>query len=241
MSVALKRQLFAPLDVRHFAGSRFIFLAWATCCTVISTGCASATSTNAGRGALFGGAVGTGVGALIGEATGNPLAGAALGAGVGALTGAAVGSSVDEQEARNQAQMQASYHQSVPGSGVTFEDVMTMSRAGVDDSIIINQVRSHGIARPLQTSDVIAMQQNRVSSRVIQALQAAPVGGSPVVYQTAGMPLPSGPPPGPPPVIIQESVVVGGGPYWRRRCGPWGPYGCGPRVGWGVSFGSGWR
>src|SRR5579871_3136080 len=197
MSRALRPRSSAPGEWRLVPTSRSFLMASAICYVAISTGCAS---TNTGRGALVGGAVGTGVGALIGEATGSPLAGAAIGAGVGALSGAAIGNDIDQQEARNQAQMQASYHQGAPWSGVSFEDVMTMSRARVDDSIIINQIRSHGVARPVQTADLIALQQNGVSSRVIKELQVAPVGGSPVVYQTSTYP-PY--PPGPPPVVIQ--------------------------------------
>jgi hypothetical protein len=58
-------------------------------------------STNAGTGALVGGAAGAGVGAIIGHNShGRTASGAAIGGAVGAVTGAIIGNEMDKQEAR---------------------------------------------------------------------------------------------------------------------------------------------
>lgn len=189
-------------------------------------GCASPY--HADRGALFGGLTGAGVGALVGNAVGHTGAGAAIGAGVGALTGAAVGSGMDEMEARNRAMIEAQMGRQVAAGAVTIQDVVAMTQAGVNEELIINHIRAHGINRPLQTGDLISLQQQGVSTRVIQAMQEPPVQRPPntVIVRE----------PAPPPVIVEEYHY---GPPW------WGPphyyhhHGhCGPRarVGWGVAI-----
>jgi len=61
-------------------------------------------STNAGTGALVGGAAGAGVGAIIGHNShGRTASGAAIGGAVGAVTGAIIGNEMDKQEAREAA------------------------------------------------------------------------------------------------------------------------------------------
>lgn len=166
------------------------------------TGCQSPYY--ADRGALAGGLGGAGVGALIGEATGNPLAGAAIGAGVGAVGGAAVGSGLDEIEARNQAEIEARLGRPAPRGAVTLNDVIAMTRAGVDEDLIATHIRTNGAARPMQPGDLIALQQNGVSKLVIAALQDSTAG--PLVVER------------PPRVIVEE-------PYYPP---PWYPYYYGP-------------
>lgn len=174
-------------------------------------GCLSPYYTD--RGALFGGVTGAGLGALAGSATGHPGAGALIGAGVGTVTGAAVGSSLDEIEARNRAQIEARLARPLAPGGVTVEDVAAMSRAGVEDVTIINHVRANGIARPLQSADLIRLQQDGVRTPVVQALQTAPVAAAP-----GGVATPVVVPGGPPPVIVTPYY---GPPYpppyrWHR-------------------------
>jgi hypothetical protein len=142
------------------------------------------------RGALAGGVGGAGVGALVGEAVGHPGVGALVGAGVGAVSGAAVGGALDNIEANNRAQIEARLGHAVPAGAVTVGEVVNMTRAGVAEDLMINHIRSHGMAAPLQAQDLIFLQQQAVPTRVVQAMQAPPV----VVAQ---------PVPGPP-------VIVGG-------------------------------
>jgi hypothetical protein len=188
------------------------------------TGCASPYHQD--RGALFGGLTGAGVGALVGNALGEPLAGAAIGAGVGAVTGAAVGQSLDDIEARNRAEIEARLGRRLAAGSVTVEDVVAMTKSGVDEQVILTHVRVNGSARPLQPADLIYLQNNGVSPAVVQALQQPPI------RQAA---------PGPAPVIVEEyhHYDPWGPPYygphyhyhhhhrrWHRR----------PRVGWGISI-----
>lgn len=62
-----------------------------------SIGC----STNAGTGALIGGAAGAGAGAIIGHNShGRTAGGALIGGAVGAVTGAIIGNEIDKKEER---------------------------------------------------------------------------------------------------------------------------------------------
>ena len=186
----------------------------------------------ADKGALFGGLAGTGVGAVTGAAVGHPGAGALIGAGVGTLTGAAVGSGMDDIEARNRAEIASTLGRQVPPGNVTLPDVIAMTKAGVNEELIVNHIRGNGLAQPLQTGDLITLQNSGVSTRVIGALQSAPQHGAPA-------PAALGPVVGPP--VAVPAYYPYPPPYW----GPPPPYfyygygGCRPRprVGWGVSVG----
>jgi hypothetical protein len=155
------------------------------------------------QGALMGGVLGAGTGAAIGSACHNPLAGAAIGAVGGTIAGAAVGSALDEQDARNRAMIAQRLGHQVSGNPVTIPDVINMTRAGVDEELIVNHVRIHGMAAPLQAQDVIFLQQQGVSKRVIVAMQEPPrqTQQAVVVQQAA-----------PPPVIVEEYPPY----YWDR-------------------------
>jgi hypothetical protein len=168
------------------------------------SGCQSPSHTE--EGAVAGGLLGAGAGALIGHATGHTGAGAAIGAGVGALSGAAIGHGVDESEARNRALIEQRLGRPMPGA-VTVPDVVTMTRSGVGEDLIINHIHSHGMAAPLQTADLTYLTQQGISPRVIAAMQATPVA----VMQ----PPPPGVvyPAGPPPVVIEGAWGPG---YYHR-------------------------
>jgi hypothetical protein len=170
------------------------------------SGCQSASHSE--KGALFGGLLGAGTGAIVGHAVGNTGAGAAIGAGVGALSGAAIGNGQDEIEAKNRALISQQLGRQVAPGAVTPSDVITMTQAGVHEDLIINHVRAHGMAAPMQTNDLIYLQQQNISPRVIAAMQAAPPSPPPQPQQ-------------PQTVIVQEAapppVVVGFGPYWGPR------------------------
>jgi hypothetical protein len=141
-------------------------------CIALSVGCASPYRSD--QGALFGGLGGAGLGALIGSASGNTGAGAAIGAGVGAVSGAAVGGALDDIEAQNRAEIAARLGRPAPTGSVTIDDVVAMTRAGVSEEVIVTHIRNHGPARPLQAGDLIVLQQQGVSPRVVQAMQSSP-------------------------------------------------------------------
>ncbi|NQU21342.1 MAG: glycine zipper 2TM domain-containing protein [Candidatus Nealsonbacteria bacterium] len=181
----------------------------------------------ADQGALFGGLTGAAAGAIIGNQSGNPGAGAAIGAGLGAITGAVVGQEIDEIEAQNRAQIEYQLGRQVAAGAVTINDVVEMSVNGVDDGLIINHVRAHGMAAPLQPSDLSYLTQQQVSNNVIKVMQEPPPQrAQKVVYREA-----------PRPVIVREyhtAPVYVAPPYrpphyYQRRHRP-------SQVGWGVSF-----
>jgi hypothetical protein len=172
-----------------------------TLVVVLPSGCCSPSHTQDGT--VVGGLLGAGTGAIIGGASGHPGAGAAIGAGVGALTGAAIGHGQDEVEARNRALIAQQLGRQVNPGAVSPNDVVTMTRAGVNEELIVNHIRAHGMIAPLQTNDLINLQQQGISPRVIATMQACP------------------PQPPPQTVVVEESapppVVVGVGPYWGPR------------------------
>lgn len=156
-------------------------------------GCESPPS-HTDQGLLFGGLLGAGTGAVVGHALGNTGAGAAIGAGVGALSGAAIGAGQDQTEARNRALIEAKLGRQVVVGAATVPEIVSMTRAGVDEGLIINHIHSHGMAAPLEASDVIYLQQQGVSRNVIAIMQTTPVAAV-----VAEVPPPAGG------VIIEES------------------------------------
>jgi hypothetical protein len=179
---------------------------------------------HADQGALFGGVLGAGTGAIIGSATGHPGAGAAIGAGVGALSGAAIGSGMDEVEAKNRAMIAQQLGRQVNPGAVTINDVLSMTRAGVNEELVVNHIRANGMAAPLQANDLINLQQQGISERVIATMQASPPKPppQPVVVQQAA-----------PPIIVED---YGYAPYyWGPRCYRPYPWHHSPGVSWGVS------
>jgi len=183
---------------------------------------------HADRGALAGGLLGAGTGAIIGDAVGGKaLPGAAIGGGLGAVAGGLIGNGMDEVEARNRYMIEQQLGRQVAAGAVTINDVVAMTQAGVEDELVVNHIRAHGMAAPLQAGDLIHLQQQGVSARVVAAMQAPPPAvRQPVVIQQ----------PAPAPVIVEEyhySPHWGPPPYygprhnWRRRP----PAG----VSWGVS------
>jgi hypothetical protein len=185
-----------------------LLLSLGLCMAVVSTtGCQSPYHSD--QGALMGGLLGAGTGAIVGGATGHPGAGAAIGAGVGALSGAAIGNGMDEVEANNRAMIAQQLGRQVAPGAVTPGDVIAMTKAGVNEELIVNHVHAHGMATPLQAADLIQLQQEGVSTQVISQMQASPPRpAQPVVVQQAG----------PPPVIIEEYRYS---PYWGPGCYPY--------------------
>lgn len=177
-------------------------LGMALAIALMATGC----QTNTQDGALIGGATGGVLGAIIGHQFHNTAAGAVIGAGAGAVTGAVVGNKVDQDEARNRAEIAARLGRPISPGAVTNEDVIAMTKAGVAEDIIVSHVNNNGVARPLQTADLIYLQQNGVSSRVIATMQNPARSAPPqtVVVQEAP----------PPPVVV-------GGYYGPRYYHPY--------------------
>jgi hypothetical protein len=158
---------------------------------------------------------------LVGNAVGNTAGGALIGAGVGALGGAAVGSAIDDVQAQNRAEIAAHMGRQVQVGAATMEEVVAMTRSGVDPRLIQNYVRTSGMSRPVTAQDVIYLHQNGVQGEVIAVMQQPPmpVAQAPMIAQA-------------PPVIVEHY-------YPPEYCGPhWGYHGGHHRragVSWGVS------
>ncbi len=145
----------------------------------------------ADRGAGIGALAGAGAGAIIGDATGgNAGSGALIGAGLGALTGAAVGSNMDQMAAQNRAEIAAQIGRQVQAGAANTQEVVAMTKAGVDPRLIQNYVRTSGVVRPISASDVIYLHQQGVAIDVIQAMQTPTVVNRPLVAS--------------PPVFVEE-------------------------------------
>lgn len=198
--------------------------------TTLLAGCQSPYY--ADRGAAAGGLAGAGIGAIVGSQSGNPLAGAAIGAGLGAVTGNVFGAQLDEVAAQNRAQIAAQMGRQVPPGAATINEVVTMTRSGVDPRLIMNYVNTSGMAAPVSAQDVIHLSQQGVPTDIIQAMQTARPPA-----QVAMAP----PGPGAGPIIVEEHhygppVYYGPPPrfhYYHRH--PHRRH-CHPRVGWGISF-----
>jgi uncharacterized protein YcfJ len=192
----------------------------------LTTGCQ--TDSTADKGALFGGATGGVLGGIIGHQFHNTAAGAVIGAGAGALTGAVVGSKIDEAEARNRALIEARLGHPVSPGAVSIDDVIAMTKAGVNEDVIVSHVNNNGVTRPLNTADITYLTQNGVTPRVIQTMQnpARQVPPpQPVVVEGA---------PPPPPVVVAPAYYYD--PYWGPRYYRPYPYYHNPGVVVGVGF-----
>lgn len=170
---------------------------------VLVVGSTNLWAQNTQRGAVMGGLGGAIAGAIIGENNDKPAEGAAIGAAIGALGGAVMGNARDKeinqrrQYYQYQPHYQSQYHQPqvvVPRGAVSSSDVISMSRSGLNDSVIINQIQTRGVQRRPEVSEIITMHQQGVSDTVITAMQQAHVGGPAPTYVA----------PQPPTVIVEE-------------------------------------
>ncbi|HLJ11215.1 MAG TPA: glycine zipper domain-containing protein, partial [Planctomycetaceae bacterium] len=139
---------------------------------LVLTGCQNMNNTQSG--ALLGTGLGATAGALVGSASGHAGGGALIGAAAGAVTGGLVGNAEDAREQRDAAVANAQYEHARSAAiaqAVTETDVITMTRSGVGDEVIINALRTRGCRWNSSPDNVIALKHEGVSDRVIQAMQ----------------------------------------------------------------------
>lgn len=157
---------------------------------------------NTQRGAALGGLAGAVAGGIIGENNDEAGAGALIGGALGAITGATIGNAKDREQAYARSQyyqQQAAQTQQIAQQAVSIADVISMSRSGLADSLIINQIQQRGVQRRLEVSEIITLHQQGVSDTVISQMQNAQVGG----------PAPSiAPQPQTAPVVVQPAPVI---------------------------------
>jgi outer membrane lipoprotein SlyB len=183
--------------------------------STLTIGSQSAFGQNKARGAVLGGLGGAVVGGLIGDHNDKAGAGAAIGGAIGAVSGAVLGNARDQEIAQQRQRqyyahqervyVQQQQQQALIQAAVSTSDIVSMSRSGLSDSVIINQIHSRGVQRQLQVNDIISLHQQGVSENVITAMQNAQVGSapqSPVVIQQQPVVVQQ------PPVVIHEQYVV---------------------------------
>lgn len=166
------------------------------------------------KGTLVGAAAGGAIGSAIGKKSGNPITGAILGAIGGGVVGNAIGEDVEQRRAYQQRNLYAQpAYQTYPAgnypvqnSGVTLDQVVTLTRSGLSDEVIISHVESNGFHQTLSANDLIILKNNGVSDRVIAALQRPQRMASPAVQAPTTIVRP--------PVVVEEVHVV---PGWYHR------------------------
>lgn len=126
---------------------------------LLLVGCESKAGTGAlvgaGGGALVGGLAGGGTGALIGGA-------------VGAGTGALIGYALDEQDRKiMESRSPQTLERIDRGQPMTVQDVKNMSRSGLKDETIINQIKASNSVYHLTSEQIIDLKKAGVSENVI--------------------------------------------------------------------------
>ncbi len=138
-------------------GITFTFLACILC----------SCETKTGTGAL----AGAGVGALAGGLIGGNATGALIGAGVGALAGGLVGAALDEQDRKIMQQNSPQTLQKIDSKEqLSTNDIEAMSRNGLSDDVIINQIKHTDSVFHLTAEQIIELKQAGVSEKVIQSM-----------------------------------------------------------------------
>jgi outer membrane lipoprotein SlyB len=168
-----------------------------------------------GTGALTGGAIGAVSGAAIG---GNQHGGedALIGAAVGAVAGGLIGHSLDQQQQqRLRQQAPQTYVRVDQGQPLGVTDVKALAKAGINEDVIINQIRNSRTIYHLSAADIIDLRDAGVTDKVVNYMINTP--------STAGAAAPASTvvvqqPPPPPPA---ETVVVAPGPGYVWIGGEW--------------------
>ena len=155
----------------------------ATVCVILSGlllaaggGCQS----NAGTGALIGGAAGAGIGAIAGKQShGKTVNGALIGGAVGAIGGGLIGNEMDKKEARDRERAYDRDRDYPPpprragryDAPVTREDVIDWTRRGDRDEQIIDRIDRSRSVFYLSSRDENQLRDAGVSEEVIRAMK----------------------------------------------------------------------
>jgi len=152
---------------------------------VVSTVSPSWAQQRTTGGAAVGGAAGAIIGGIIGHQNDETPEGALIGGAVGAIAGGLIGRAQDNQIAQQRAYQEQAYYQgqqqvyvqqqAIAASGVSTADVVSMSRSGISDAVIMNHLQTKGVQRRLEVSDIIALHQQGVSDTLISVMQQAPL------------------------------------------------------------------
>jgi surface antigen len=126
--------------------------------------CLTSCESKAGTGALVGG----GLGAIGGAAIGGSAGGALIGAGVGAVAGAAIGAALDDSDRKALDRESPKTTRKIDrGEPLSTSDVKKMSKAGLSDDVINNQIDATHSIFHLSSADIIDLKKAGVSQKVI--------------------------------------------------------------------------
>ena len=152
---------------------RKLSVAGALLAACLTSGCEHMSNT--AKGGLIGGGLGAGLGAAAGGGKGA-LVGGLLGTAVGGI----VGNDMDQTEKRQQedriavAESRANattLPPPAPAAALGMSEIIQMSREGMDQDVIINQIRATNSSFILSTEDLRTLQANSVHRNVIVEMQ----------------------------------------------------------------------
>jgi|GEM_PF-716304 len=126
------------------------------------------------KGTIVGAAAGGALGSAIGKKSGNPITGAVLGAISGGIVGNAIGESAEQRRAADNYRLQQQQYQqqqAFRNSGVSIDEVISLTRSGLNEEIIVSHINGNGFNRTLSVNDLVLLKNNGVSDRVIMAMQ----------------------------------------------------------------------
>lgn len=131
----------------------------------------------AGEGAVIGGLVGAGAGMIIGNQGHNRgegrTEGALIGGALGALGGALVGSQIQKQPASQQSAQSQQQAQAVAinPNQMSLQQIADLAKQNIHEDVIIDRIRLSNSKFSLTQEDVVYLQQNNVSEKVIKVMQ----------------------------------------------------------------------
>jgi hypothetical protein len=187
---------------------------------LVVSGCLSNFNTDVraqtGEGAALGGVAGAVIGGIVGHQNDETPEGALIGGAIGAVTGGVIGRARAQSQQRQQIYTQPVYGSAVaaqPGvpyystparKPVSIADVITLTRSGVSEGVIINQIHTNGVINHPEVNEVVLMHQQGVSNVVIESMQQANIGAP--TAPVAAVPVRAYAAPAP--VIIEQSPVI---------------------------------
>jgi outer membrane lipoprotein SlyB len=155
----LKRQSYKYKKLKKGPKMKKRFYTFGTAVILLSS-CESKT----GQGAAIGLGVGAVSGALITGSAGGALVGGAIGAGTGAIIGAAL----DDDDRENMRQNSPStLHRIDNQQQLTLDDIKQMSKNGLRDQVIMDQIRSTHSVFYLTSSEIVDLKKAGVTQNVI--------------------------------------------------------------------------
>lgn len=134
---------------------------------ILLTGCQQ-TMMSAGKGTLAGAAGGAAFGGLMAGPAGV-LGGAIIGAPIGFASGVVAGA-CSEVAAKGTLKDHNCSRPSAQDNPLTLEDVRNLSKAGVDDALIVKTITSSNTRFDLKSEDLVSLKNEGVSPQVIDAL-----------------------------------------------------------------------